>query len=320
VSVREIAIVGKGAPPGGGVSSGSQRYSEYPPPPSLAAHVACLWVQQVSTVGPGYAHLAVPNGCVELACDLDTAAIRIVGPQTKPRRGYLAPGRAVVGVRFRPGAGQATMGLPASEVVDVDVDLESSWGRSGSALGERLAESGSVRAALARLLKELILRAGARTSVASPLGRVVDRLQPWHRCSVEALSRELFLSQRQLRRRCSVAVGHGPKELQRILRFQAFLALTQGRPCAEIELAQVAAAAGYADQPHLSRECLRLSGLTPSRFLTEMSTSCGPTHDHAASFASVRRIFSRTATPGTMTIGRGSRDVRFVQDPRGAAH
>jgi AraC-like DNA-binding protein len=136
---------------------------------------------------------------------------------------------------------------------------------------------------------------------------------------VEALSRELFLSQRQLLRRCSAAVGHGPKELQRILRFQAFLALTQGRPCDEIALARVAAAVGYADQPHLSRECLRLSGLTPNRFLTEMSTSCGPTHDHAASFARVRRIFSRGGAPGTVTAGQAWTDVRFVQAPRGAA-
>jgi AraC-like DNA-binding protein len=320
VSVRKIAIVETEAPCGGGVSSGSQSYSEYPPPPSLAASVACLWVQQVSTDGPGYPHLTVPNGSVELACDLDTAAIRVVGPQTEPRRGYLAPGGAVVGVRFRPGAGQSIVGLPASEIVDVHADLESSWGRSGSELGERLAESGSVREALGRLLRELTRRPGTRPSGASPLRGVVDRLQPWQGCTVEALSRELFLSERQLRRRCTVAVGHGPKELQRILRFQAFLALTQGRPCAEIELAQVAAAVGYADQPHLSRECLRLSGLTPRRFVTEMSTSCGPTHDHAASFASVRRIFSRAAGPGTVTVGRGSGDVRFVQDVGGAAH
>jgi hypothetical protein len=51
-----------------------------------------------------------------------------------------------------------------------------------------------------------------------------------------------------------------------------------------------------------------------------MSTSCGPTHDHAASFASVRRIFSRAAAPGAVAVGRGSGDVRFVQDARGAAH
>ena len=73
----------------------------------------------------------------------------------------------------------------------------------------------------------------------------------------------LGVSERQLRRRFDAAVGYGPKTLQRVLRFQRFLARIT--PRGEIsDLAQLAAETGYADQAHLTREVGRLSGLSPA--------------------------------------------------------
>ena len=54
-------------------------------------------------------------------------------------------------------------------------------------------------------------------------------------------------------------------------------------------LARLAADAGYADQPHLNRECLRLTGASPRAFLGEAEDHCGCGHDHAASFMPVLR-------------------------------
>jgi AraC-like DNA-binding protein len=81
------------------------------------------------------------------------------------------------------------------------------------------------------------------------------------------------------------ALVFGPKMLQRILRFQGFLALTRGDHGANVGLARLAQRAGYADQAHLTRESSQLTGLTPWRSLEEMRRSCGPTHDHEAWFA-----------------------------------
>ena len=114
----------------------------------------------------------------------------------------------------------------------------------------------------------------------------VQALQPWRRAGVDALARDLYISPRQLRRRCVAALGFGPKTLHRILRFQGFLALAGGR---DLGLGRIAAAAGYYDQAHLTRECVALAGLTPAAFLAEMHATCGANHDHAASFAGLRR-------------------------------
>jgi AraC-like DNA-binding protein len=82
--------------------------------------------------------------------------------------------------------------------------------------------------------------------------------------------------------------------LHRTLRFQGFVALAQlamarGRKPDDDGLALLAAEAGYADQSHLSRESLRLAGLSPRAFLRDAEERCAPTHDHAASFLPLLR-------------------------------
>ena len=79
----------------------------------------------------------------------------------------------------------------------------------------------------------------------------------------EDVASEVGLSPRQLRRRCHAAVGHGPKTLQRVLRFRRFVSRIDARPDV-LDLAALAAEAGYADQAHLTREYGRFSGLTPA--------------------------------------------------------
>jgi AraC-like DNA-binding protein len=204
----------------------------------------------------------------------------------------LAPATTVVGVRFCPGVAHAILGLPASELVDLDVDIDRVWGRSSEALGQRLAEAASPEDAATVLEREIVARSIAGPGHDALVEAAVSRLQPWRGASVGDATAELFISARQLRRRFVTALGYGPKTLQRILRFQAFLALSHAH-ADDGSLTRLAAAAGYADQAHLSRECSRLSGLTPSAFLDAMHRSCDASHDHAASFARSQALLGK---------------------------
>ena len=94
------------------------------------------------------------------------------------------------------------------------------------------------------------------------------------RARVGDLAEELGVSDRQLRRRFDVAVGYGPKTLQRVLRFRRFLARVYAAP-ADVDLATLAFDAGYADQSHLTRETAALSGLTPAA-LAALATAPRP--------------------------------------------
>jgi AraC-like DNA-binding protein len=190
---------------------------------------------------------------------------------------------------LRAGVAPSILGVPASELVDLQVEADRVWGSEAATLAGRLAEARSLDGA-ARVLEQELGRRATEARAADPLvTAAIGRLQPWRRDDVSAWTSELFISQRQLRRRFVAALGFGPKTLQRILRFQGFLALSGLGRGHSGRLASLAHAAGYADQAHLTRDCSELTGLTPRTFLDETWRSCGASHDHEASHAGLRR-------------------------------
>ncbi len=105
-----------------------------------------------------------------------------------------------------------------------------------------------------------------RMTSEGPPDRLVSRaarLLATSRDRTDALARDLGVSERQFRRRCLDAVGYGPKTLHRILRFRRFVSRIDAAD-GRVDLSQVAAEAGYADQAHLTRESVRLAGLAPA--------------------------------------------------------
>jgi AraC-like DNA-binding protein len=111
------------------------------------------------------------------------------------------------------------------------------------------------------MLEQALLR--RRRDAQDPDALVVHALTLLGRSGsrVAALSSELGISERQLLRRFRSAVGYGPKTADRVLRFQRFVSHGPGNE----GLARVAAELGYSDQAHLTRECVELSGLTPTQ-------------------------------------------------------
>ena len=80
---------------------------------------------------------------------------------------------------------------------------------------------------------------------------------------IEQLSRWIGISERQLHRRFSTAIGYGPKVFQSVLRFQRLLK-TARETGAEQGLAGLAASAGYADQAHMTRDVQLFANLRPT--------------------------------------------------------
>jgi len=268
-------------------------YRERRPVAGLAPVVSALWVQRAPAGPTPLLHRSVPNGSVELVCELG-ALPRVAGPGTRSRIAALPAGAVVVGARLRPEAGSALLPVPAAELLDAVLPADALWGSAAAALGEGLSAAASPEAALVLLERHLLERLRAGDGPDPLVAEAVRRLGPWRREEVGALARSLHLSERQLRRRCHAAVGLAPKALQRTLRFQGLLALVQadlarGREPGEGAVAALAAAAGYADQPHLTRECVRLTGQSPRRFLRQTARQCGTGHDHAASYEPLLR-------------------------------
>ena len=112
--------------------------------------VRCLWVRR----GADERAVVLPDGCLDVIVRDGTA--QVAGPDTGPVGVTLAPQEVVIGVRLRPGAGGAALGVDAEELRDRRVALEDLWGRAGREAGER---AGDDPLALVAVLRDRLRRA-----------------------------------------------------------------------------------------------------------------------------------------------------------------
>jgi AraC-like DNA-binding protein len=222
----------------------------------------------------------VPDGCVDLLWV--NGQLRIAGPDRAAQTEMILAGSSVVGLRFQPGAVEHWLAAPSDAFVDQRVALEDLWGAEARRLSDELAQAESPDEMAVRLQAALARRATALREP-NPLSREVLRRIRSQASSKGDLTRQLCsslgLSERTLLRHTRSAFGYGPKFLQRVLRFQNFLGLLRetAAPC----LASLALDSGYADQAHLSRESLELSGFTPSALLRQFAPFGGFVQDRA---------------------------------------
>jgi AraC-like DNA-binding protein len=231
---------------------------------------ACVWTGITS------GGAVLPDGCVDVVCA--GGELVIAGPGTVPARPGLEAGLLKLGVRFRVGAAGAALGFAMHELVDQAVPLSELWGRDAVVAADRIAMARTPSAALSVLIRAV----GERLASAGPIDlkvrTAVMASARWHTL-VGALARSLGITERHLLRRFRHAVGYGPTTLARVLRFQRFLAAAQRRNEARADLAGLAIDAGYCDQAHLTRECRRLAGLTPTDVLAWRITPAGERSD-----------------------------------------
>lgn len=267
--------------------STSQSLRERLPVPALREYVTCVWIQQVGTRSLPYRHRTIPNGSAELVCTVGSIP-KLLGPQTRPTEELLPSGTMAVGVRFRPGAAPPLLAAPASELLDGEFRADDLWGGVAVELAEQMAETTSPEAALALVESTLVTRIMAGVAALDSLAlELVRHLLVSPRDGVGTLASSLYISERQLRRRCELVTGVTPKVLQRMFRFQRFLALAHADGAPRANLARLARDAGYTDQSHLSREAARLADRTPRTVLDD----CRCSHDHSAS----HRLFLASA-------------------------
>jgi AraC-like DNA-binding protein len=235
-----------------------REYAEWPARRSPRDAVACVWAAPPKRTAPS---LVLPDACIDIIWD--GSALFVAGPDTGPVPIEDQPGPGYAGIRFLPGKAPGFLGASAGDLLDLRVELAELWGRADADRLEGRLASAATMSEAAQLLDDAVAERSALANDSDPL---VDALIAWLRAqppsfaAVHSVSRELDVGQRRLHRRCSAAVGYGPKTLERVLRFQRAITMASRAS----SLADLAYRAGYSDQAHLSRECRRLAGMTPS--------------------------------------------------------
>jgi AraC-like DNA-binding protein len=224
--------------------------------PALAGRVHSVWCQRV--VEP-HSQLVVPDGCADILWH--NGHLCVAGPDTSWRMAQMPPGSMIMGIRFRPGgaAGALFGDMPVSEARDGQPFLADLWGdRPVRELTERVAAADSPAAVLQAAVVARLSHVDDVDPVVTAAVPLFDVPRP---PAVADVADRFGLSDRQFRRRFVSAVGYGPATLVGVLRMRRAMRLfeSSARP------ADVAAVAGYADQPHMTRELRRLAGVTPGQ-------------------------------------------------------
>jgi AraC-like DNA-binding protein len=256
----------------------------YTPRPPLSEFVELLWLAE-GDAPPHAKERVLPTGTTELVIDLRDEMVRMYDrkntDQLQSIRGPLICGphseffvidtaaqAAIMGVHFKPGGAFPFLHLPAGELHNVHVSLDTLWGPKAGQLRERLLEAKSP-AARFRVLEQSLVAQADRPLVRHPA--VAFALKAFQSATptrtVADVIEQIGLSPRRLIQVFRDEVGLTPKLFCRIQRFQEVLRrLGREQP---VEWANVALACGYFDQAHFIRDFRAFSGLNPTAYLTQ---------------------------------------------------
>jgi AraC-like DNA-binding protein len=227
-------------------------------------------------------HRGLPSGhltfIVSIGPTIDTIAQ--TDPQQSPERyrfvlGGLAASHALiahdgnqegVAIALTPVGSRALLGLPAGALWNTSVEAAEIMGGTGRELWERLQATTGWAARFA-VCDEILLRAlRANVGVADELREAWRLISVSHgSVPIADLAGEIGWSRRHLALRFGDEFGLSPKTAARVVRFARARHLLRSaeRPA----LAEVAAACGYYDQPHLNRDFVELAGCPPGEWL-----------------------------------------------------
>jgi AraC-like DNA-binding protein len=248
----------------------SHRMHRYEAPAEFAGLLQWFWIP-VWSVPPGQEApqkvLQYPNSLIVVAHDY----ARFYGVTAGLSTTTLTGDGWAVGATLAPAAGSLLTGTPMAGFTDRFVEVTEVLGEAGAALTNR------VRTAMAEDPSDPAAHAVATAAVGDALrpslpvdaeGELVNRLVAFveSRSDVTRVAQvchEFGLSERALQRLVHRRIGLTPKWLiqRRRLQEAAERLRTDGT-----SLADVAAALGYADQPHFSRDFSAVTGMTPRTF------------------------------------------------------
>jgi methylphosphotriester-DNA--protein-cysteine methyltransferase len=246
-------------------------------PPALAGLVARLWHFDGVVAHPR--ERVLPSGHLEIVVQLRgryglvrdrgvdrCTAVGVSGVQAAPFVIEAPADRAiVVGIELTPDGAWQVLGRPLHEVAGPDHALDAVVGGAADALADACAAAPSPDACLRAAADWCRARILRTTPVDAPIAWVARTIRH-HRGAVAIadLRDAAGFTTARLATQFREQIGVTPKVYARIHRFRHALDRLRAGGSS---IADVAAAAGYYDQAHLTAECRALAGLTPTALL-----------------------------------------------------
>jgi AraC-like DNA-binding protein len=234
----------------------------------LGEFIELLWLYDGYVV-PHAQERLLPMATTEFVVDLRdegrgaTAAI-VAGPHSEYSVIDTSAEVSVVGVHFKPGGAFPFFGVPAGELHNLDVSLDTLWGARAMQLREQILAAPTPDAKFDVLERTLLqtartfVRHRAVTFALRELSAVSTAR------TIAEVTEAVGMSQRRFIDRFRNEVGMAPKLFARVQRFQEVVRAVH--KLREVDWADVAAACGYFDQAHFIHDFKAFSGFTPSTY------------------------------------------------------
>jgi AraC-like DNA-binding protein len=187
------------------------------------------------------------------------------------------PSYASIDLELTPLGAYRLLGRPVRELAGETLRLGDAFGPAGDDLADRLRDRAGWSERFDVLESFLLRRAAAGPDPLPMVEWAWSQVRAsGGRATVQALAAEIGCSRRYLHERFSEQVGLAPKTALRLTRFERVCHEVRRRPS---RWADLAVAAGYADQSHLNRDFRELAGTTPSDFLARQIPGGGVVGD-----------------------------------------
>jgi len=256
--------------------------SLYFPKPPLSNVVEFFWFAEYDDPPPHALERILPTGTVELIINLHDDLIRLFdhpdadlaqdfrssclcGPRSEFFEVDMSRPISLLGVHFKSGGAFPFFQLPAAELLNAHITLDTLWGMHAEILRERLLAAPDVKMKF-HTLEQALIRQAIRPLSLHP---AVDfMLQEFQRGShkIATVTDQIGLSPQWLSRIFQEEVGLTPKLFHRVQRFWQVLSLLDKSQ--EVDWATLALDCGYFDQAHFIHDFRAFAGLSPTTYLS----------------------------------------------------
>ena len=246
-------------------------YQEFKPSDKLKYLIDSYWL--ITGLNQFENQRVLPDGCMDIIFNLGKAnnsipkdTIAISGMMTKFSDVLLDNDSKLLGVRFKPGQLSNLTNYPLFEIKNNTIDaseiipelnlevLEQVEGRDNIKQGIALIDS-----TIYKILNRKKLTNDALIS--SVTNFILNSSEP---VIISKITKNHFISLRQLERRFKYKIGVTLKEFTNIVRFNNAMKSISSQP--DKSILHIAFDMGYYDHSHLTNEFKRFSGQTPSKF------------------------------------------------------
>lgn len=245
-------------------------------PPSDLAHIVLSYSEFTiprDTPEP-FIHEVIPDGCVSLAyhrnLQRSVSWLQVVGPRLITFRAEVFAGDVFWFARLSPAACRLVLGCAPESLQNQILPCAKILPGMAQELFQRLEMCLSFADAVAAYdasLRALELQPAAIDLEVAAAIRLIEASQG--QAKIAWVAAAVRLSLRQLERRFRAVAGLTPKQFARFRRVRATaLALVEGL---EIDWADRAAEMGFADQSHLTREFVAVTGRSPVSFAEDLA-------------------------------------------------